>query len=188
MNVHPSFNRTECFVKLIKTLRNVALAAMLFSAGVANAALYQFQLTGDYTASWQLNSTVTPEDYEYDLGFLLVDVEGNFPGSLFDYTDMTFWNAAVGGGLEIYDWYGGSILLSADGLQLYTGTEDNPAFALGTFALTDYFGSGDTYVLTVSDLDASPEPPADVPEPASVALLMGGLGLMAASRKRRQRK
>ncbi len=173
-------------MKLIKSLRNVALAAMLFSAGVANAALYQFQLTGDYTASWQLNSTVSPDAVGEGTGFLLEDIYGNFPGSLLDYADLTFYSEAIGGGMEILDYYGDNLLLSTDGFQLYTGSEFSPTFRLGTFALTEYLGTG-RYSLTVTDLDALP-PPADVPEPASTALLLGGLGILLASRKRRQAK
>lgn len=173
-------------MKLIKNLRNVALAAMLFSAGVANAALYQFQLTGDYTASWQLDSTVSPDAFGDDEGFVLIDVEGNFPGSLFDFADLTFYSEAIGGGMEILDYYGDNLLLSTDGFQLYTGSEESPTFRLGTFALTEYLGAG-RYTLTVTDLDAPP-PPVDVPEPASAALLLGGLGVLLASRKRRQAK
>ncbi|MBD8655680.1 PEP-CTERM sorting domain-containing protein [Oxalobacteraceae sp. CFBP 13730] len=173
-------------MKLIKSLRNVALAAMLFSAGVANAALYQFQLTGDYTASWQLDSTVSPDAFGDDEGFILIDVEGNFPGSLFDFADLSFYSEAIGGGMEILDYYGDNLLLSTDGFQLYTGSEESPTFRLGTFALTEYLGAG-RYTLTVTDLDAPP-PPVDVPEPASAALLLGGLGVLLASRKRRQAK
>jgi hypothetical protein len=171
-------------VKLIKHLRNAALATMLFSAGVANAALYQFQLTGDYTASWQLNSTVSPDAVGEGEGFVLEDVFGDFPGSFFDYTDLTFFSEAIGGGMQIEDYYGDSVLLSTDGVQLYTGSEFSPTFRLGKFALSEYLGTG-RYSLTITDLDAVP-PPVDVPEPASTALLLGGLGVLLASRKRRQ--
>lgn len=169
----------------MKSLRNVALAALLLSAGVANAALYQFQLTGDYTASWQLESTVVPDFAFGGFLFSLYDVEGNFPGSLANLADLTFYNADAGGGFEIVDYLGDQVLLVTDGLQLYTGSEGSPTFSLGTFALTEFEGIGN-YVLTVTDLDALPEPPVDVPEPATTALLLGGLGLMLASRKRRQ--
>jgi hypothetical protein len=173
-------------VKLIKSLRNVALAAMLFSAGVANAALYQFQLTGDYTASWQMNSTADP-DFAFD-GFLfsVYDVEGNFPGSLANLADLTFYNADAGGGFEIIDFLGDQVLLVTDGRQLYTGPERSPTFLLGTFALSEFEGFGN-YMLTVTDLDALPGP-GEVPEPATAALLLGGLGVLLASRKRRQAK
>ena len=175
-------------MNVTKTLGNVALAALLLSAGVANAALYQFQLTGDYTASWQLESTIVPDNVEEGGSFYVYDVAGDFPSALFGVVDLYFYNAAADGGLTIFDFFGINVLVLADGAQLYTGSESDPTFRLGTFALTDAFGSDDTYTLTITDLDAPPEPPADVPEPASLALLMGGLGLMAASKKHRQRR
>ena len=177
-------------MKLMKSLKSAAAIALLFSAGVANAALYQFNLTGDYTASWQLNSTVVADAAGEGEGFILWDVEGNFPGSLFDVADLTFYNADIGGGMEILDYYGDTLLLVTDGAQLYTGSEETPTFRLGTFALTEYEGTG-TYTLNVINLDADPGPgpgPVDVPEPASAAMLLGGLGMLYASRKRRQGK
>jgi len=180
-------------MKLMKSLKSAAAIALLFSAGVANAALYQFNLTGDYTASWQLNSTVVADVAGEGEGFILWDVEGNFPGSLFgDVADLTFYNAAIGGGMEILDYYGDTLLLVTDGPQLYTGSEETPTFRLGSFGLTEFGGTG-TYTLTVTDLDAGPGPgpdpdPTDVPEPATAAMLLSGLGMLYASRKRRQGK
>ena len=179
-------------LNLMKSLKTAAAVAVLFSASMANAALLQFNLTGDYTASWQLNSTVVPDEAVEDVGFVLADVEGNFLGSLLDVADLVFYNGAEGGGFSIEDYYGGVTLLVTDGPQLYTGPEDTPTFALGSFALTEFGGSG-SYTLTVTDLDAGPGPgpgpqPGEVPEPATAAMLLGGLGLMYASRKRRQGK
>jgi hypothetical protein len=175
--------------KLMKSLKSAAAVALLLSAGMANAALYKFSLTGDYTANWQLNSTGTADLGVNGVGFVIWDVDGTFPGSLFDVTDLTFYNAAVGGGLEIYDYYNDLDLLLTDGPQLYTGLEEGTVtFRLGTFALTDFAGTG-TYTLTVTNLDAGPGPgPGEVPEPATAAIFLGGLGLMGALRKRRQAK
>lgn len=158
---------------------------MLFSAGVANAALYQFQLTGDYTANWKLDANPIVESFKRDTAFTVVDVAGNFPGASTGVVDLTFFNALAGGGLVIEDWYAASTLLVSDGLQMYTGKEGKPLFSLGTYALTEFGGDG-RYSLTITDLDALP--PVDVPEPASIALLLGGLGLLAAARKRRSAK
>lgn len=176
-------------LNLKKSLKAAAAVAVLFSASLANAALYQFNLTGDYTASWQLDSAVAPDFAIEGMGFGFFDVEGNFPGSLLDLADVTFYNGALGGGLEILDFYGDEYLLVTDSVQLYAGTDEAPTYLTGTFALAQFAGPG-TYTLTVTNLDAGPGPdpdPADVPEPATAAMLLGGLGLMVASRKRRSK-
>lgn len=165
-------------MKLTKFLKLAAATVLLFSASFANAALYQFTLTGDYTASWQLNSPALPDVVGDGEGFILWDVEGSFPGATEGVADLTFYSDAIGGGLEIYDFYADTFLLSTDGIQLYTGTEDFPSFILGTFALTEFGGDG-VYSLTISEVGA-----VAVPEPGSVFLLLGGIGAMAALRRR----
>ena len=169
-------------LKLLKMLRNVSVVAVLFSSSIAHAGLYQFNLTGDYTASWQLDSTLESDAAGEGEGFLLIDIEGDFPGSVFNYVDLTFYHDSEGGGLAIYDYYNDFTLLLTDGPQLYTGSEFMPTFLLGSFNLTEYEGSG-SYTLTITDLDA---PPTDVPEPASGAMLLGGLGMLYAARQRRR--
>jgi len=166
-------------LKIIKCLRNLVLSAMLLSAGVAHAGLLQFQITGDYTATWTLDSNPTPDLAGEEEGFVVWDVD--YPDALLGVADIWFYNAAIGGGLQIEDYYGGYYFLVTDGPQLYTGSEFDPTFLTGTFNLTEYLGTG-SYVLTITELDA----PGQVPEPATGALLIGGLGLLAAARKRRQ--
>src|SRR6218665_978890 len=82
-------------------------AALAVAASAASADTYQFTLTGDYTASWQLDSTIFSDDPYDGQGFIVWDVTGNFPGSLSPFVDLTFYHADIGGGLQIDDFYGG---------------------------------------------------------------------------------
>lgn len=167
-------------MKLKSLLTQIAAAAALTGvAATAQADTYQFTLTGAYTASWTLDTDLIPDEVYEGQGFILYDVQGNFPGSLINYTDLIFYHGDIGGGLQIDDFYGEQTLLIADGPQLYTGTEDSPIFSLGTFALTEYQGTA-SYTLTVTNISA-------VPEPASIALLLGGLGLVGGVAARRRK-
>jgi len=159
----------------------VAAAATLSFTAPAQAALLDFTITGDYTASFQLDSSPVPSDSASGLGFVLWDVPG-FPDAAISLADIYFYNAGVGGGMEISDFYGSSTLLVTDGPQLYSGSEFAPTFLLGTYALTQYQGSG-TYTLTIADAAAGA-----VPEPATWAMMIGGFGLVGAAMRRRAGK
>lgn len=147
-----------------------ACAALATVAATAHAELYNFKLTGDYNASWQLDSDALPNGWSDGIGFVLWDIAGNFPGAVSGVTDLTFYHSSIGGGMAIEDFAGDAVLLLADGPQLYTGAESAPSFRLGAFELTEYQGPG-RYTLTVSA----------VPEPASIALMLAGLGVLGAA-------
>jgi hypothetical protein len=153
----------------IRSITAAAGAAVLLLSGTgANAAQnYQFTITGDYSATWQLRSTPAPDDIFNGESFTVWSVAGTFPGASTPVTDLTFFNAGHGGGISIFDFNAGASLLSSDGPQLFSGTESSPTFLLGTFTLTEYRGAGQ-YTLAVTQV-------GEVPEPGSMTLLLCGL-------------
>ncbi|KQV52817.1 hypothetical protein ASC95_08410 [Pelomonas sp. Root1217] len=165
----------------IKSIVNYMCAAILalLSAAATASPLYKFELSGSYTATWEMTMTVAPNDSFASQQFTIWNVVGAFENASTSKVDLTFFNSAEGGGLNIYDFAANVNLLSTDGPQLYTGTEGSPVFTTGTFALTQFQGIGQ-YALVVSEV-------ASVPEPASLSLMLCGLlGAAGAScRKRR---
>ena len=158
----------------------IAAVAGLAFAAPAMAVDLKFTIVGDYTASFVLPSSPSP-DVAFDGSyFTIFDVPG-FDDAAFGVADLDFYNQAIGGGIGIRDFYRNVDLLLTDGPQLYSGPESSPTFLLGSYALTDYFGSGDTYTLTISSLSAT------VPEPASWAMMIAGMGMAGAALRRRRK-
>lgn len=164
-------------MKLKQVFSTVAVAASLFCASAANAELYNFTVSGDYSATWQMDSNAMPDLVFDGTGFAYADVTGTYQNAVSSLADLYFLNASFGGGISIEDYYGGEYLLITDGPQIYSGTEDAPTFLLGTYALTEYQGTG-SYTLTVSA----------VPEPATYGMLLAGMGLVGVALRRKQAK
>ncbi|MBT9503149.1 MAG: hypothetical protein IV092_18025 [Burkholderiaceae bacterium] len=156
----------------------LSMCAASMTTTSVDAAILRFTIIGSYSATWDLNSSAAPSFYQSNAGFAIWNTSGTFSGAVQDEADVTFYNAAVGGGINIYDVQGDINLLAADGPQLYTGPESVPVFKLGTFALTEFRGTG-TYTLTVTDVSA-------IPEPASAGLAFAGLGVLYATRRARR--
>ncbi|WP_235890342.1 PEPxxWA-CTERM sorting domain-containing protein [Sandaracinobacter neustonicus] len=175
----------------IAMLKLVSFAVAGFSLALAApsaAATYLFELTGDYTASWEMDSN--PYDPFATGGYFEIQpVLGSFPGSAFNVVILRFWTEFEGGGLTITSRLGevpsGIVLLETVGAQLFTGDPQvAPVFAPGVFELKDfYLSQTGKYTLTISDPDAGT--PA-IPEPASWAMMIAGFGLVGGVLRRRR--
>lgn len=192
--------------RILKVLKSAAAIACFVAAGAADASVLQFDLTGAYTASWRMESNPVPPSHYDGLEFTIINVHGIFAGSARKAIDITFYSRYVSGGFMILDWDQAptstpipgeedspsvvAFVMSTDGPVLYDGPEKAPVFTVGTFNWFNDIGNNESYTLTITDPSAGAVVPADigtVPEPASAALVAGGLGMLVAAGRRRRR-
>jgi len=165
----------------MKHAAKLIAAALLMSTltAPAQASVYTFNISGDYVASFRLRSSPTPNDAQNSSYFTVWDVSG-FSDALVGLADVTFYNSVLGGGIGIEDYRVSRRLLVTDGPQLYSGSEAAPTFLTGTFALTQFNGSG-RYTLTIRD-----EAVAAVPETVTWAMMLAGFGMIGFAARRSQ--
>ena len=166
-------------MNLAGKLAAAAFAALMFVTP-AQAVTLNFVLTGDYSASWSLDSSPAPDNRTDGVVFGVNSVTGDFPGTSANIVNVTFYPGGNGGGLGLVEFPG--LFVLTDGPQLYTGSEAHPTFLIGTFDLTEFVGNGN-YTLTITDPNAT----GTVPEPATWALMLGGFGLVGSAMRRRQK-
>jgi hypothetical protein len=163
-------------MKLPQRLTQLAVStALMLAASAVHAQLYNFTMTGGYTASWQLDASVEPDDVGDGFYFAYWDVPG-FPAASTGVADVFFYHADAEGGLEFFDFNATTTLLTVAGPQLYTGIESAPSFRTGTFSLSN-FQNTVSYTLVI----------AAVPEPATATSMLGGLGVLGAAAARRRK-
>jgi hypothetical protein len=158
-------------------------AVALFASLPANASPLLFSFSGPSgMASFQLDSNPVP-DFVNSISFLPGSDQFGFNNVAGTYGGMPGVASTISFGEGIY----ASLNIVAPGLgftqfsnpTLFTGSAGSPVFAAGTFTLVNpFFGNG--------TLDISPVAKADVPEPATWAMMIFGLGLVGAAMRYRR--
>jgi hypothetical protein len=147
-------------------------AGLSLVPATAQAAELLFELSGDATASFMLNSNPTPDSSDSDMFYIdSVDVIFNGVPNVYD---LQFYSSELGGGFSFTD------DLNYTGNTLFSGSTSDPVFSTGVFALSDYAGNGGAYTLSISSVRGA------VPEPASWAMMLIGFGGIGYSLRRKK--
>jgi len=166
-------------------LGRVAAASLFAVAALsAQADVYEFNLSGStYSADWLINSQPEVETNvsTEGAGFLTVADSGYFPDSPDSLPFLTFYKIRPGSNFVMGITDLATIAhLYVSSEQLYTGSELSPTFKLGVFQLQDHLDASVKATLTITNISA-------VPEPASLAMLLAGLGSVGAVVARRRK-
>jgi hypothetical protein len=154
----------------------LACAAVLAMAGPANATLYDFTLTGDYEAHFQIDSSPVVTVLDPD-AFAVLNVTGTFAGVVGS-RKVSFYTPKYYGGMAISqtDAFPGE--MSVFGEQVFAGPIGTPTFLLGRYDFTGFIGLEDGYVMQLTI--------AAVPELDSWLLMIAGIGVLAAVTRTRK--
>ncbi|EEF26497.1 conserved hypothetical protein [Ricinus communis] len=166
--------------KMKQILSGAVVAASLLLTGVAYATPYSFTVTGDYAASWIMDSQPEPDflTWPWSFGLKMVGHYDYQP----DNKAVIVFGSGSGRSLQIFGSVKGEPieLLVADGPTLYTGTDGEPVFTPGTYALTGYryLREPGNFTLTISP----------VPEAETYAMVIAGVGVVGVVARRRKKR
>jgi len=162
-------------MRLGSKLLALGIATSIVSVPAAAVTL-QFTLTGDATAQFRLSQTPVPTGVAGD-SFSFFPIPATVNG-ISGPSEVLFYAASGGGGFDVIQSPDPLNAVFGAGPVLFTGTLAAPVFVIGTYELTDFNASGDSYTLNI----------AAVPEPASWAMLIAGFGLTGAAMRQRRRQ
>lgn len=150
----------------------------LFSISThAHAVTFNFALTGEITANWQIDSNPIPVSSGTNF-FSVNNIPGTY-GGLTGIRNITFFSSGGGGGLFFVVDPVTNFVANLFGPQVFSGPTTNPTFSLGTFALTSI--STGLFSLSISEAAAA------VPEPATWVSMMIGFGFVGGAVRYRRR-
>lgn len=153
----------------------LACAGLLSLTGPARAVVYDFTVTGDYMAHFQIDSNPVVNVLDPD-AFSVEGVAGTYAGVI-GMRDVTFYTPILSGGMAISTPDPFVSEMSVFGEQVFIGSIDEPTFVPGTYDFTGYVGldEGKSVRLVISA----------VPEPSTWLTLMAGIGMLGATRRAR---
>ena len=165
-------------LKTKQILHSAVIVAGLVFSQAANASLWQFELSGDFSKNWVIDTASVkgnPDNYIY--------IQVDDSGATMAGTEIRIFSQ---GGLEIHNfsrYYLTPLVYMDTPWPLYASYLNHIDFFWeGTMALSGYT-HGTTpgkYSLTISYIP-------EFPEPGTYAMLLAGLGLMGAVVRRRQK-
>ena len=153
----------------------LAFAALTLLPSQASAAIYVFTLSGNASATFNVDSNPIPQSVFPDF-FTVVPPACTYNRSPTT-CGLTFYTTAQQGGLDLAPT--GFTTLNLVGAQLFTGTTATPTFTLGTYPLSTLGSEDHLYSLTISLFGAP------VPEPSTWAMLVlgfAGIGFVVSRR------
>ena len=160
-------------MKLIsKVIATAALAVSAMSATSANAAtlLVNYTPTTDVSKPFSFNVDSNPTPLATSTGAFLTSIT-NATGQYLGRTSVDFFSLSSGGLFGLYY-----------GAQAYSGTTAAPTILTGTYNALHNNNIAQAGIVTISAMDGA------VPEPATWAMMLAGVGAMGFAMRRSNRK
>lgn len=149
-------------------------AAAALAPGTAYATVWNFNVTGNGTASFLIDSSVTTPMFINNTGITYTNVAGIFNGVAATRA-VQFFNSTSYGGFNI------GFIGQSKGAVLYTGSPADPVFTTGTFDLLPLaYGAKGGFTMTIQEATAA------VPEPASWVMMIVGFGMVGGAIRQRK--